>query len=740
MQTKSHFSIMATSFAGGPRPRNVAVILFGLWALLFFASLFAPPLLDDADATHAQAAQAMVRTGDLVTLRVDGVRYLEKAPLPYWLTAASFRLFGFNTFAAHLPTALTVLLLMLLGHRWANQAFGARTGFYTALALLTSLGVFLFTRILIPEALLSLTLGAALFAFLKAVNPDGIGIPGLRGHRVPDTLQPPRYEWVGGAPPPEAPAVAWYAGPLFYPYVMWASLALAVLAKGLVALILFGIPAVLYLTLVAEWKLRWRLLRPFSGLTLFLLIAAPWHVLAGLRNPASASSTGHGFFWFYFWNEHVLRFLGRRQPQDYNKMPGYLFWLQHLLWLFPWSLFLPLGVVALWRRFRHQQALGAHADQDRSSAGKRSRSIEDWRALVGIGAVLIFSILSNRMPFFVTSFFLAALILPPLTLAVARIKTKLPASPFHRIDPQQRSILLLSLFAGTVLLFFSVSTNQEYYTFPAYLPLLLLIAATITRAEQTYSSSAESRRWITFAHTAITVIGALGALALLAGLWSSRHLAYTPDIGSLLAHRSVGHYTLSTSHLFDLTGAAFASLRMPALLAVFVLLAGPNIASALRMQRRHIAATTAVGLTAAAFLLCAQVAFARFAPMLSSASFAQTISTLEHTGTIAADSQVLLLGDQSYGSSIPFYLGHPVGLVDGRSSSLLIGSTFSDSPSPFLTEPQLLAAWGNGPRKLLFIPAEQRDDAARLLSGHPQFPIMESGNKLLISDRPVPME
>jgi 4-amino-4-deoxy-L-arabinose transferase-like glycosyltransferase len=230
MQTKSHFSIMATSFAGGPRPRNVAVILFGLWALLFFASLFAPPLLDDADATHAQAAQAMVRTGDLVTLRVDGVRYLEKAPLPYWLTAASFRLFGFNTFAAHLPTALTVLLLMLLGHRWANQAFGARTGFYTALALLTSLGVFLFTRILIPEALLSLTLGAALFAFLKAVNPDGIGIPGLRGHRVPDTLQPPRYEWVGGAPPPEAPAVAWYAGPLFYPYVMWASLALAVLA------------------------------------------------------------------------------------------------------------------------------------------------------------------------------------------------------------------------------------------------------------------------------------------------------------------------------------------------------------------------------------------------------------------------------------------------------------------------------------------------------------------------------
>ena len=64
-----------------------------------------------------------------------------------------------------------ILLLMLLGHRWANQAFGARTGYYTALAVLTSIGVFLFTRVLIPEVLLSLCLAAALFAFLKTLGP-----------------------------------------------------------------------------------------------------------------------------------------------------------------------------------------------------------------------------------------------------------------------------------------------------------------------------------------------------------------------------------------------------------------------------------------------------------------------------------------------------------------------------------------------------------------------------------------
>src|SRR5450755_455605 len=112
MSSKPHFSLLATSFAGGPRPRNSAIILLGLWLLLFFGALFSPPLLDDADATHASAARAILTSGDWVTLRVDGVRYLEKAPLPYWLAAISFKIFGFNAFAAHLPQALAVLLLM----------------------------------------------------------------------------------------------------------------------------------------------------------------------------------------------------------------------------------------------------------------------------------------------------------------------------------------------------------------------------------------------------------------------------------------------------------------------------------------------------------------------------------------------------------------------------------------------------------------------------------------------------
>ena len=206
LSTKPHFSLLATTFPGGPRPRNVAFILSGLWLVLFFAALFAPPVLDDADGTHANAARAMAATGNLVTLRVDGVRYLEKAPLPYWLTAISYKIFGVNTFATHLPQAIAVLLLMLLGHRWANQAFGARTGFYTALAILTSTGVFLFTRILIPEVLLSLLLATALFGFLKTLTPE-----------LAETRPDEAIVEGHAADVKERPATIWYAGPMFYP-------------------------------------------------------------------------------------------------------------------------------------------------------------------------------------------------------------------------------------------------------------------------------------------------------------------------------------------------------------------------------------------------------------------------------------------------------------------------------------------------------------------------------------------
>jgi 4-amino-4-deoxy-L-arabinose transferase-like glycosyltransferase len=693
----------------GPRTSLAApvpALLGALWLVLFFASLFSPPVLDDADGTHANAARQIALSGDWVTLRVNQVRYLEKAPLPYWIVAASLRIFGCNTFAAHLPQALAVLLLTLLGHRWAREAFGDRAALYTGLGVLTSAGVFLFTRVFIPDILLSLLLALALYCFLHSLDyPSNPGAPFIAP--LSHAMSGHSREGANRLPP-HLPHSSSHSA--LYPCAMWTALALAVLTKGLVAIIfLFGTAAI-YLALTGEYR-QWRRLKPFTGALILLTIAAPWHILAGLRNPAP--SGGHGFFWFYFVNEHVLRFLGRRIPTDYNKLPGYLYWGLHLVWLFPWALFAPLMLKG-WRT---------------EVAGLRNQLNE-------FGPRPLFRYLALFVPMVVVAYVSG--------YGVGRVRTKqrtLDSAPegtqANRFS--RRTILLLAVFIAFVLLFFSVSTNQEYYTFPTYLPLLMLIAAALASAELTPHDS-QLTTALTFAHAAFTVIGLAVAAALAYGLWTSRSLAFVPDIGDLLAHRGVGDYTLSMSSLFDLTGPSFAALRLPASLALAAFAIGPAVAWKLRAQRRHLAATSAVALTSAVFLIAAHLALVRFAPMLSSQDMAAKILSLEASGRISRDNTLLLFGDQAYGSSIPFYLNRPLDrpalLVHGRSSSMLFGSTFPDAQPLFLTPSDLLARWGAGERKLLFVPLERRADVDRLLGPH-QFLLQETSGKALLTDRPL---
>ncbi len=190
------------------------------------------------------------------------------------------------------------------------------------------------------------------------------------------------------------------------------------------------------------------------------------------------------------------------------------------------------------------------------------------------------------------------------------------------------------------------------------------------------------------------------------------------------------------SHFFDLTGPSFAALRLPAALAAIAFLIGPAIAWLLYARRRFLPAILAIAATSSVFLIAAHIAFIRFNPMLSSVNFAQTIQTLERTGQIAPDTIVLIYGDQAFGSSIPFYLNRQVDLVDGRTTSMLFGSTFPDAPHLFLTSADLLAQWGHGPRKLLFVPLEQRDAVDHLL-GSRQIVLQQTSGKALLTDRPV---
>ncbi len=628
-----------------------------LFVVVYGASLFTPPLLDDVDASHAQAAAHIAETGDWVTMKVNGIRYLEKPPLPYWLVALDYKVFGENVFATHLPNVLAVLGCAWLAWLWTRRAWGDRAGFYAGLGVLTAIGPFLYTRFYIPEALLTFLLLGALYCFLT-------GFESLRSARF---------------------------------YLCWALLALAMLAKGLIAPVFF-LGAVVPMMLVSgQWR-RWRNVKPFSGLALFLLIAAPWHILAGLRNPDQGHPVGnipspgnvHGFWYFYFLNEHVFRFLGTRYPHDYNRMPQLWYWLAHLVWLFPWSLFLPAALMVAWKT-RHTWLQHLRRDAGQTVDFYLDHAVREDAATYVLG-----------------------------------------------LKFRSRSAWLLGFFSAFILVFFALSTNQEYYTWPAWIPMIMLVSAMLAGLEEAGERGADTlggRPWILAGHQVFAVLGMVVAVTLAWGLWTSRALPYVPDIGTMLAHRAVGDYTLSTSHLFDLTGPSFAALRLPAALAAVVLLVGPIMALLWRRQGRNVKATVAVAVTGAVFLVAAHIAFARFEPMLSSRQLADT---LLKKATPSDD--LILFGDQSDGSSVIFYthrfFGRPALLVHGASSSLLWGSCYPDAPKIFLSEDQLVQQWGHGARHWLFAQDTNRSKVEQLLAGR-LYPVQTIADKTLWTDRPL---
>jgi 4-amino-4-deoxy-L-arabinose transferase-like glycosyltransferase len=610
LTTKSspiHSTLSATTTAGQKTYIAGALLLF---ALIYLGSLFSPGLQDDADATHAEAAREMSITHDYVTLKVNGNRYLEKAPLMYWAVSLCYLGFGANEFATHLPVVLSMLLLMLLAMRWGRRAFGDRASVYAGLFVATTAGCYLFTRILIPEAILSLFIAGSFYLFATALE-DGAA-----------------WRWYGG----------------------YACVALAVLTKGLLAIVVVGLALLLYLAISGEWR-RWREFRLFTGTLLFLAIAAPWHVLAGIRNPH--------FFWFYFVNEHFMRFLGKRIPKDYNKQSNSLYWTLHLVWLFPWSLYLPVAL---------------------------RQPITEW---------------------------------------MARRKNSGEKVPRPALNFPSRTELLCLVWAGVTLVFFSFSTNQEYYTFPAYFPVLLLLAARLADEEV-----AGSRRWLLACSAAFALIGIAISAVLAVGLWNSRHLPFVPDIGTVLAKPNLAAETLSMGHILDLTGESFAALRLPAILAAIVLLLGPSRALWLRRHNANFAATWTTAATMAAFLIAAHIALVRFDPFLGSRSMAEQIAP-----DLRPADRVMIYGDQSFGSSLLFYLRRPIELVNGNTTSMWWGSMYPDAPHIFLNDQDLQRAWNSPERVFLFVPQHERAKVEALLPA-PLHIASEVSGKVIFTNHP----
>ena len=567
--------------------------------------------MDDVDAAHGQLARNMIRSGDWVIPHLNGVAYMEKPPLPYWMIAVAYRVFGVHDWAARIPFALAAMLLCLTTSLYGRWAFGRRAGLYAGMALATCAGLFLFTRILIPDVMVTLCVCVCFWAFQRALNED---------HDEPH-------------PGRKAALLA-------------AAMGVGVMLKGLIALVFPIGGALAYLAVTRQLFSResWRRLHLIRGLCIFLAIAAPWHVLATLRMPPyfdftfhSGPGQYHGFFWFYFMNEHLLRFLGMRYPHDYNTVPRLAFWLLNLLWLFPWSVYLP---------------------------------------------------------------------------AAARLSYK-------PVDRAGRTRLLALCWTGFLLLFFSFSTTQEYYSMPIYPALALLLGCAMSDA-----ALAESG----WTKPGTRILGAVSAAAVLVigyVVYSVRDVPVLGDISRAL-HQNPSAYTLSLGHLGDLTLQSFAYLRAPLIFAGLAFALGAAGAFLLSGRRAFLAFAAMMVL----FFHASRLALEVFDPYLSSRPLAQALER-------APAGELIIDGAYYPFSSVFFYTGRNALLLNGRMNNLEYGSYAPGAPSVFIDDARLAQLWASSACYYLVADGTRVEPLRRLAGPDNLHPVAGSGGKFLFVNHPA---
>jgi 4-amino-4-deoxy-L-arabinose transferase-like glycosyltransferase len=242
----------------------------------------------------------MLESGDFITPMLNYVKYFEKPPLHYWLNALSIRIFGETEFATRFPGALAGLLTVLFTYHVGQKLFGRREGLMAAIILGSSTGFLLQGRINLTDMTLTFCMTVSIGCFLLA------------------SRQNERNQ-----------------GCYYYLFYLFA--ALAVLAKGLIGLLLPGGVIFLYMLICRRWTLL-KEMRLLFGMPIFLVVAVPWFVVVSLRNPEFAQ--------FFFIHEHFQRFLtkvhGRYEPV-------WFFIPTLLLTMLPWSFFVPQALVKAWQ-------------------------------------------------------------------------------------------------------------------------------------------------------------------------------------------------------------------------------------------------------------------------------------------------------------------------------------------------------------------------------------------------------
>jgi 4-amino-4-deoxy-L-arabinose transferase-like glycosyltransferase len=415
------------------KSNTLAWTLLTLFTLTWLYVLGIRTLVPPDEGRYAEMAREMLASGDWITTRLNGIKYFEKPPLQTWMNALSFGAFGLGEWQARLWTGLCGLIGVFMVAIAGVKVFGRRAGFYAALVLGSSFFWVASGQIDSLDMSLSGMMTISLCALLIAQRDQASA-----GER---------RNWM---------------------LVCWAGMALAVLAKGLIGLVLPGGVLVLYTLAARDWAI-WNRLHLGKGLLLFFAIATPWFILVALKNPEQPH--------FFFVHEHFERFFLKTHKRE---GAWYYFFTMLIPGIVPWLGLLP---------------------QSLAQALRRDQGVFQPKLLLLIWAVFIFvffSYSSSKLPGYILPIFpalalLLALHLEKVTRRSAMLAAALvaligavgialvPRMPGAASHPDEVGLLLAyqpwALAAGVIALVCALLALRSAYKLRNDLTVLLLAGA-----------------------------------------------------------------------------------------------------------------------------------------------------------------------------------------------------------------------------------------------------------------------